>query len=104
NWRDNVKGDKSFDLATISPLQTADRIAIPLLIAHGTEDQNVPPSQSKKLHDALTKAKKPHEFVLYEGEGHGFDDPAHQIDFLRRVEAFLKTYNPADAPATVAAQ
>ncbi|HEU4603715.1 MAG TPA: S9 family peptidase [Steroidobacteraceae bacterium] len=94
NWRDKVQGDKDFDLATISPLRAADKVAIPLLIAHGNRDDNVPPSQSVKFHELLTKANKPHEFVLYEGEGHGFESPANNIDFLKRVEAFLEKYNP----------
>jgi dipeptidyl aminopeptidase/acylaminoacyl peptidase len=34
--------------------------------------------------------------VLYEDEGHGFEDPENAIDFLKRIEAFLKKYNPAD--------
>lgn len=94
SWRDKVQGDKDFDLATISPLRSVDKVAIPILIAHGTQDDNVPPSQSIKFHDLLTKANKPHEFVLYEGEGHGFDKPADNIDFLKRVETFLEKYNP----------
>jgi dipeptidyl aminopeptidase/acylaminoacyl peptidase len=96
NWREKVQGDKEFDLATVSPLRAVDRISIPLLIAHGDKDETVPVAQSRKLHDALTKANRPHEFVVYEGEGHGFDQPEHSIDFLKRVEAFLKTHNPAD--------
>jgi dipeptidyl aminopeptidase/acylaminoacyl peptidase len=96
SWRDKVQGDKEFDLATISPLRAAERVSIPILLAHGTRDDNVPPSQSQKFHDLLTKANKPHEFVLYEGEGHGFENPANNVDFLKRVEKFLETYNPPD--------
>jgi dipeptidyl aminopeptidase/acylaminoacyl peptidase len=97
NWREVVQGDKSFDLAKISPLRSVNSFEIPILLAHGRRDETVPPVQSQKLHDALTKLSKPHEFVMYEGEGHGFEDPANHADFLRRVEAFLKKYNPADA-------
>jgi Prolyl oligopeptidase family len=57
--------------------------------------ENVPASQSKKLHEAMTKAKKPHSFVVYEGEGHGLENAAHAIDFLNRVDEFLRTHNPA---------
>lgn len=96
NWRERVQGEKDFDLSSVSPLSAADRIGIPILIAHGSRDENVPASQSKKLHDALTKANKPHEFVIYEGEGHGFEDPKNAIDFLKRVEVFLRAHNPAE--------
>jgi dipeptidyl aminopeptidase/acylaminoacyl peptidase len=96
NWREKVQGEKDFDLTTVSPLHSVSRVTMPILIAHGGRDENVPPSQSKKFHDALTKAQKPHEFVLYEAEGHGFEDPVNAIDFLKRVEAFLEKHNPAD--------
>ena len=29
------------------------------------------------------------EYVVYEGEGHGFRDPEHVADEYRRTEAFL---------------
>jgi dipeptidyl aminopeptidase/acylaminoacyl peptidase len=95
-WREKVQGDKEFDLKTVSPLYAVDRINIPLLIAHGTEDENVPISQSKKLHEALTKANKPHSYIVYEGEGHGFDKPENATAFLERVDEFLRINNPAN--------
>jgi|HigsolmetaAR201D_1030396.scaffolds.fasta_scaffold02310_7 Dipeptidyl aminopeptidases/acylaminoacyl-peptidases len=98
DWRSTVQGEKSFDLATVSPLKAADRIQIPLLIAHGARDKTVPVSQSRKMHEALTKANKPHEFVVYKDEGHGFENPDNFVDYLKRVEAFLNEHNPADAP------
>jgi len=95
NWRDRVKGDKDFELDTISPLKMADRMTVPILIAHGTADRTVPVSQSQRLHDALLKIKRPHEFVLYKDEGHGFADPANATDFLDRVGKFLAEHNPS---------
>jgi dipeptidyl aminopeptidase/acylaminoacyl peptidase len=96
-WREKVQGDKSFDLDTVSPLYSVAKISVPLLIAHGDQDDNVPVSQSKKLHEALSKANKAHEFVVYEGEGHGLQNPEHAAGFLKRVEDFLRAHNPADA-------
>ncbi|HEY7640412.1 MAG TPA: S9 family peptidase [Steroidobacteraceae bacterium] len=95
-WRQKMRGDKDFDLKTVSPLYAVDRITIPLLIAHGTEDQRVPLAQSRKLHEALLKANKPHSYVVYEGEGHGFDKPENATAFLERVDEFLRANNPAD--------
>jgi dipeptidyl aminopeptidase/acylaminoacyl peptidase len=95
NWRDKVRGDKDFELDTISPLKMAEKMTVPILIAHGTNDHNVPVTQSQKMHDALLKLKRPHEFVLYKDEGHGLSDPAHATDFLNRMGAFLDKYNPA---------
>jgi dipeptidyl aminopeptidase/acylaminoacyl peptidase len=96
NWRERVQGDKNFDLNSVSPLRAVDRVRIPLLIAHGEKDDNVPMSQSQKLHEALTKAGKPHEYVIYQGERHGFQKVGNAVDYLKRVEAFLAKYNPAE--------
>jgi dipeptidyl aminopeptidase/acylaminoacyl peptidase len=96
DWRDRIRGDSRFDLEQVSPLARARDIRIPLLIAHGEDDKRVPPSQSTKLHEALQRAGRPHEYVLYPGEGHGFEKPEDAIDFLKRVEMFLAAYNPAD--------
>jgi dipeptidyl aminopeptidase/acylaminoacyl peptidase len=95
-WREKVQGDKDFDLKTVSPLYAVDRITIPLLIAHGTEDETVPIAQSKKLHEALTKANKPHSYIVYEGEGHGFNKPENATAFLERIDEFLRVNNPAN--------
>jgi dipeptidyl aminopeptidase/acylaminoacyl peptidase len=95
NWRERVQGDKNFELDQISPLRQAARMTVPILIAHGTEDDTVPIKQSRRLHEALVKAGRAHEYVEYEGEAHGFEDPTHATDFLNRVGAFLDKHNPA---------
>ncbi|OZB80527.1 MAG: hypothetical protein B7X41_17780 [Microbacterium sp. 14-71-5] len=55
-----------------SPLTHADRIDVPVLILQGADDAVVPPSQSEAIRDALAARGVPHEYVLFEGEGHGF--------------------------------
>jgi dipeptidyl aminopeptidase/acylaminoacyl peptidase len=95
NWRERVQGDKSVSLDTVSPIKQADKITVPLLIAHGADDDNVPPYQSRRLHEALQKLGRAHEFVIYENEGHGLENPTHATDFLERVGAFLDKHNPA---------
>ena len=95
NWRQKVAGEAKFNFDTISPLKNADKIAIPLLIVHGTADKRVPFSQSRKLHEALAKLGKPHEWVVYKDETHFLEEPANATDFLQRVGAFLDKHNPA---------
>ncbi|HEX8571858.1 MAG TPA: S9 family peptidase [Allosphingosinicella sp.] len=95
DWRDRIRGDGGFDLAKVSPISRASEIRIPLLIAHGRKDGNVPFAQSKKLHEALLRAKVPHDFVIYPDEGHGFSRVENSVDFLKRVERFLGRHNPA---------
>ena len=87
DWRDRIRGDSKFDLETVSPLARARDIRIPLLIAHGKDDNRVPASQSTKLHEALQRAGRQHEYVLYPEEGHGFAKPENAADFLKRTRA-----------------
>lgn len=55
-----------------SPLAQAHRIDVPVLILQGADDPVVPPAQSEAIRDALAARGVPHEYVLFEGEGHGF--------------------------------
>ena len=95
DWRTRVQGDKHFELDTVSPLKQVERMRVPILLAHGEDDDNVPLYQSRRLHDALQKLGRAHEYVVYPKEGHGFADPVHSTDFLTRVGKFLDTHNPS---------
>jgi dipeptidyl aminopeptidase/acylaminoacyl peptidase len=94
DWRDRIGKDKE-DLQAVSAVRRAADIHIPIMIAHGKKDHRVPVSQSVRLHEALEKAGRVHEYVLYPEEGHGFEKVEDSVDFLKRVEAFLGRYNPA---------
>lgn len=95
DWRDQVRGPGELDLDSVSPIAAAPAISVPLLLAHGKLDDNVPATQSEKLAEALRKAGKPHELVIYPDEGHSFGKVENSVDFLKRVEAFLRKHNPA---------
>jgi len=55
----------------------------------------VPPDQSIRLHDALTRLGRAHDYVAYPGQGHTLEGPADNADFLERVGRFLAAHNPA---------
>ncbi len=76
---------------SLSPLWRADRIAAPLLIVHGTDDPVVPIEQSRTLVERLRADRPDADVTLieYEGEGHGFREPANVVDEAVRTEAFL---------------
>ena len=95
DWRKTVQGDDKFDLTTVSPLYTADKLQVPLLLFHGDDDQRVPYRQSKLMADALAKAGKTYEFITLKGEGHGFSSDANLQQWLDKLDAFLAKYNPA---------
>jgi dipeptidyl aminopeptidase/acylaminoacyl peptidase len=76
-------------LERISPLEHADQIHVPVLIAHGTEDNIVDVAQSRRLASELRRRKVPYETFYRAVEGHGFRDYRDRVEFYHRVEAFL---------------
>jgi dipeptidyl aminopeptidase/acylaminoacyl peptidase len=78
---------------TRSPVhQVAALAATPLLIFHGTEDQVVPLAQSEQLVAGLRRHGGDVEFVVFDGEGHGFRDLNHKITEFERTEEFLQRH------------
>lgn len=75
-----------------SPLFHAEKINDAVIIFQGTEDNVVPKNQSDSIVAALQRGGVPHEYVVYEGEGHGFRKPETKVDFYERVLKFLKQY------------
>ncbi|HWQ24235.1 MAG TPA: S9 family peptidase [Gaiellaceae bacterium] len=55
-----------------SPVHFADRIATPMLVLQGTDDEVVPREQAELIVAALRERRVPHAYLLFEGEGHGF--------------------------------
>ena len=76
-----------------SPTTFADRLtATPLLVMHGDSDPVVPIEQSRAFVERCRAAGAQVEFVVYEGEGHGFRRPENQLDEYRRMQVFLATH------------
>jgi dipeptidyl aminopeptidase/acylaminoacyl peptidase len=76
-------------LKATSPIQQAARIRQPLLLAYGSEDRRVPLHHGKQFYEAVKRTNKRVEWVVYDGEGHGWSLAKNRIDFWRRVERFL---------------
>ena len=76
-------------LQKVSPLFSADKIKIPLLIAQGKNDPRVKEAESQQIVEAMRKNGLPVTYVLYSDEGHGFARPENRTDFYARAEAFL---------------
>lgn len=94
-WRTRVQGEGKFDLDSVSPLAHAQRLRVPVLIAHGEDDDTVSVKQSRQLVDALKQAQVEVSSVFYKDAGHNFSNSEDLADFLRRLEAFLAKHNPA---------
>jgi dipeptidyl aminopeptidase/acylaminoacyl peptidase len=72
-----------------APIERVDRIRRPLLVLHGTADVNVPFLESVRLVDALTRADKEVDFMMYPGEFHYFHRQHVLRDAWQRVERFF---------------
>ena len=76
-----------------SPIYHAERSRTALLIAHGTADSRVHPSQSLQFYRALTGiGKTPVRYVRYPGEGHGNSKAAARDDYARRLIDWMEHF------------
>ncbi|HEX5504503.1 MAG TPA: S9 family peptidase [Thermomicrobiales bacterium] len=75
-----------------SPLFFADRIRDPVAVFQGAIDRVVPREQSDAIVEALRRRGVPHEYHVYEGEGHGWRKSETIAAFYTTVERFLKQY------------
>ena len=85
-------GDPEKDAAMFqqySPLAQAARLKQPILMAHGLEDLRVPMVHATKFRDAVGKNNAQIEWITYSDEGHGWGNENNNLDFWKRVEAFL---------------
>ena len=66
----NETGGSDQAMRDRSTIRSAENISCPVLIMHGTADENVPIEQTKLLAERLTELNKPHQTVFLEGAGH----------------------------------
>jgi dipeptidyl aminopeptidase/acylaminoacyl peptidase len=89
-----------------SPMKYVKNVKTPTMIMHGQADTRVPIAQAQEFYMALKEMKVPVEFVVYPRENHGFIEPRHQMDRVRRYVWFFSKYLNAPLvtePAAVAA-
>jgi dipeptidyl aminopeptidase/acylaminoacyl peptidase len=76
-------------LRAASPLFSADKIRIPLLLGQSANDPRVKQAEADQIVAAVEKNGGRITYVLYPDEGHGFARPENRTDFNARAEAFL---------------
>ncbi|OYT71853.1 MAG: S9 family peptidase [Chloracidobacterium sp. CP2_5A] len=91
-----------------SPLNAADRIETPLLVAQGANDPRVKKSEADQIVAALRDRGFPVEYLCAPDEGHGFARPVNSMAFYAATERFLAAhlrgrFQP-DMPEDVAAR
>lgn len=72
-----------------SPIERAENLKGKLLIAHGTDDDNVHFANTLSLIDKLIEAGKYVEVMPFPGRGHGASDPAARKVLFSRVTQFF---------------
>jgi dipeptidyl aminopeptidase/acylaminoacyl peptidase len=72
-----------------SPLYFADRIERPLLVIQGANDARVKKDQSDRLVEAVRHNGVPVEYLVIEGEGHGFSRTENNLRALEAADRFL---------------
>ena len=68
-----------------------------LLIAHGMLDDNVPPSNTMVVVDALIKANKDFDLILFPNKRHGYGDMSNYMT-RRKWDYFVKHLKGLDPP------
>jgi dipeptidyl aminopeptidase/acylaminoacyl peptidase len=76
-------------LKAVSPLQLVDKIKIPVLLLHGTDDYVVPIAQSRAMKKALDRNGKKTELVEFEKEGHSGWQPYNYVRASTAIDQFL---------------
>ena len=89
---DRTLGTDMETLAGISPVQRAAELQVPVMLAHGKDDQTANFNQYKAMVAALNSQNRPPELYAVPGEGHGFVNPENRAELFRRVQAFLDKY------------
>ena len=101
-WMSARIGDPKTERARfkrVSPLDNADKVGVPILLAYGAADVRVPLVHGTDFRAALDKYQKEYEWVVYSDEGHGFHSDENVFDFYHRVERFLAKYLHDETPA-----
>ena len=76
-------------LAWQSPVNSTDKIKVPVLLYHGARDEIIRKSQSDRFAAACYSSGVQVEYLVSEKEGHGFSDPLDEQAVYIAIERFL---------------
>jgi len=82
-------GTNAAKLRADSPRNSAVQLGIPLLMIHGDNDDQVNIDQSNAMDRALTRAGKPHEYLVIKGADHQMRRESDRVTLLGAIEKFL---------------
>lgn len=93
-WDKVIKSKKLDDnhLAQISPINSIDKITMPVLLIHGERDSIVDIEQSEEIFDAMKDAGKSVEFIELEKGNHNISDANNRKITLEAMGKFVKKH------------
>jgi alpha-beta hydrolase superfamily lysophospholipase len=88
-------GDREL-LERLSPLLRAHGLTAPLLLVHGANDTNVPPSESRQMFDALRTLGHTVELLIFDDDGHEIVKRENRATLVNAMREWLtKAFTPA---------
>jgi len=76
-------------LRRISPVNNAKKIQIPVMLAHGKDDENTTIEHGRNMRSALKDAGNSPDYFFASDEGHGFSQPDNITTYYEKLERFL---------------
>lgn len=87
-------GDDRARIKATSPVNFADKIRAPVLMAYGKNDPRVVMAHGWDMERGLKAAGKDYKLLIEKDEGHGFRKEENSIAFYSEVDAFLDRVVP----------
>ena len=78
-------------LDQLSPLLRVHALTAPLLLVHGLNDTNVPPSESLQMYDALRALGRTVEQLQFDDDGHRIDKRENRAMLVKAMSDWLTT-------------
>ncbi len=88
-YLERVLGNDKIELAANSPAKLADRIGVPVLLAHGYRDSRVDIRHAHAMKSALARNKRLADYAEYSETGHFLMLDRHRLDFYARLLRLL---------------
>ncbi|MGV0794153.1 alpha/beta fold hydrolase [Mycolicibacterium sp. XJ1819] len=86
-------GDREL-LEQLSPLERVDVLRAPLLLVHGANDTNVPPTESLQMFEALRARDRRTELLMFDDDGHEIDRRENRAVLLKAMLEWLLAVFP----------
>jgi len=79
-------------LRQLSPIYKIDQVESPVLVLHGDHDTNVPIEEAEQVVAALTVRHIPVNFIVFPGEGHGWQKISTRVESNVAITEWFRKY------------